>query len=136
MSFLTRGKGSEATKSQVIDAREVAVEIDEEIVIDAEVDESAEIRVSPGTSAIPRSAAVPEAAQPKAVGKRSDRELAVRSVAVATAGGVVAGAATIAVAVAAKNIAKPTPGLARRRKKDILQSQSFLIDVHVLKGNR
>lgn len=110
--------------------------VDDEIVIDAEVDETTEITAGPGTAAIPRNSAVPEAAQPKAVGKRSDRELAVRSVAVATAGGVVAGAATIAVAAVAKNIAKPTPGLARRRKKDILQSQSFLIDVHVLKSNR
>jgi hypothetical protein len=37
---------------------------------------------------------------------------------------------------AAKNAAAPTPGLSRRRKKDILQSQSFLVDVHVLKSGR
>ncbi len=113
--------------------------IEEEIVIDAEVAEGDEPNATPGNApgnaAIPRSAAVPEAADVRAVAKKSDRELAVRSVAVATAGGVVAGAATIAVAAVAKNMAKPTPGLSRRRKKDILQSQSFLIDVHLLKGN-
>jgi hypothetical protein len=103
-------------------------------VIDAEATEIAE----DGADAAPikRTAAVPEASEIHAVAKKSERDLAVRSVAVATAGGVVAGAATIAVAVAAKNMAKPTPGLARRRKKEILQSQSFLIDVHLLKGQR
>lgn len=109
---------------------------DAEIVIDAELAEEIEVTTEPGTNAIPRSAAVPEASEIHAVAKKSDREIAVRNVAVATAGGVVAGAATIAVAVAAKNMAKPTPGLSRRRKKDILQSQSFLIDVHLLKSNR
>ncbi|MGB0873301.1 MAG: hypothetical protein ACPGWS_10205 [Solirubrobacterales bacterium] len=109
--------------------------IDEEIVIDAEVAGGDEPNATPGNAAIPRNAAVPEAADVRPVAKKSDRELAVRSVAVATAGGVVAGAATIAVAAVAKNMAKPTPGLSRRRKKDILQSQSFLIDVHLLKGN-
>lgn len=113
---------------------EDAQPVDDEIVIDAEVAEDAEITAAPGRSPIRRSAAVPEAAEIKAVAKRSDREMAVRSVAVATAGGVVAGAATIAVAAVAKNMAKPTPGLARRRKRDIMQSQSFLIDVHMLKG--
>jgi hypothetical protein len=107
----------------------------EELVIDAE---ATLVRTAPGTAPIPRAAAVPEAAAPKAVEQRSERDIAVRNVAVATAGGLVAGAATIAVAVAAKSAAKyataPTPGLSRRRKKDILQSQSFLVDVHVLKG--
>lgn len=133
LSYRTGDQSVELPGSQAIDAEFV---VEDEIVIDAEVDDTAGVAAAPGTAAIPRNAAVPEAAQPKAVGKRSDRELAVRSVAVATAGGVVAGAATIAVAAVAKNIAKPTPGLARRRKKDILQSQSFLIDVHVLKSNR
>ncbi len=105
--------------------------IDAEVVDDADDDSNAPIR---------RAAAVPEASEIHAVTKKSDRELAVRNVAVATAGGLVAGAATIAVAAVTKNVAKnvgkPTPGLSRRRKKDILQSQSFLIDVHVLKSQR
>lgn len=109
----------------------------EEIVIDAEATEVVE---EPSAAPIPRAAAVPEAGDPKVLAKRSEREIAVRNVAVATAGGLVAGAATIAVAAVAKTAAKnataPTPGLSRRRKKDILQSQSFLVDVHVLKSGR
>jgi hypothetical protein len=117
-----------------IDGQEVA---GDELVIDAE---GTEIIEEPGVSPIRRSAAVPEAAAPQAVAERSERDVAVRNVAVATAGGLVAGAATIAVAVAAKSAAKyataPTPGLSKRRKKDILHSQSYLIDVHTLKPGR
>lgn len=109
----------------------------DDLVIDAEADE---VIAEPGVSPVPRDAAVPQAAAPQAVQQRSERELAVRNVAVATAGGLVAGAATIAVATIAKSAAKhavaPTPGLSRRRKKDILESQSFLIDVHTLKPGR
>ncbi|MFT4048744.1 MAG: hypothetical protein QM648_02795 [Solirubrobacterales bacterium] len=109
----------------------------EEIVIDAE---ATEVTEAPSSAPIRRAAAVPEAGETHAVEKRSEREIAVRNVAVATAGGLVAGAATIAVAAVAKSAAKhaqaPTPGLSRRRKKDILESQSFLIDVHVLKSGR
>jgi hypothetical protein len=107
----------------------------EEVVIDAE---ATLVQQTPGTAPVPRGAAVPEAAVPTALERRADLDVAVRNVAVATAGGLVAGAATIAVAVAAKSVAKyataPTPGLSRRRKKDIVSSQSFLIDVHTLKG--
>jgi hypothetical protein len=109
----------------------------EEIVIDAEATEVVE---GPSESPIRRATAVPEASNTQAVSKRTEREIAVRNVAVATAGGLVAGAATIAVAAVAKTAAKnagaPTPGLSRRRKKDILQSQSFLVDVHLLKPGR
>jgi hypothetical protein len=109
----------------------------EELVIDAEATEVVE---EPNASPIRRASAVPEATDTHALNKRSDREIAVRNVAVATAGGLVAGAATIAVAAVAKTAAKnagaPTPGLSRRRKKDILESQSFLIDVHTLKPGR
>lgn len=122
-------------RTDISEVIEDAQTVDDEIVIDAEVADGDEIKAAPGNAPIPRRAAVPEAAEPKAVAKKSDRELAVRSVAVATAGGVVAGAATIAVAAVAKNMAKPSPGLSKRRKKDILQSQSFLIDVHLLKGH-
>lgn len=113
----------------------------EEIVIDAEVTEVVELpAAAPGTAPVRRASAVPEAAQPHAVTRRSEREVAVRNVAVATAGGLVAGAATVAVAAVAKTAVKhataPTPGLSRRRKKDILRSQSYLVDVHVLKSGR
>lgn len=110
---------------------------DDELVIDAE---ATELSAAPGNSPVMRSDVLPEAAAPQALQQRSERDLAVRNVAVATAGGLVAGAATIAVATIAKTAAKhaaaPTPGLSRRRRKDILESQSFLIDVHTLKSGR
>jgi hypothetical protein len=138
MAFSSRFKRSGAG-SEVLDPATdpPSQETGEEIVIDAEATEVVE---APSAAPIRRAAAVPEAAEPQAVAKRSDREVAVRNVAVATAGGLVAGAATIAVAAVAKSAAKhataPTPGLSRRRKKDILQSQSFLVDVHLLKPGR
>lgn len=110
---------------------------EDDVVIDAEASEIVE-----PASVVPirRAAAVPEAAAPQAVEVRSERDMAVRNVAVATAGGLVAGAATIAVAAVAKTAAKhataPTPGLSRRRRKDIASSQSYLIDVHTLKPGR
>lgn len=114
-----------------------SIEGEGELVIDAE---ATEISGPPDNSPVARSAILPEAAAPQALQQRSEREMAVRNVAVATAGGLVAGAATIAVATIAKTAAKhataPTPGLSRRKRKDILESQSFLIDVHTLKPGR
>jgi hypothetical protein len=134
MAFSSRfGRGNAAPEAP----QSVEQPTGEEIVIDAE---ATEVTEAPSNTPIRRAAAVPEATDTHAVAKRSDREIAVRNVAVATAGGLVAGAATIAVAAvaktAAKNASAPTPGLSRRRKKDILQSQSFLVDVHVLKSGR
>lgn len=107
------------------------------IVIDAE---ASEIVDEAETMPVRRAASVPESAAPRAVELRSERDMAVRNVAVATAGGLVAGAATIAVAAVAKTAAKhataPTPGLSRRRRRDIASSQSYLIDVHTLKPGR
>ena len=118
-------------------SRDQAQNTAEEVVIDAE---ASEVVDEVSNAPIHRASAVPEATETHAVARRSEREIAVRNVAVATAGGLVAGAATIAVAAVAKSAAKhagaPTPGLSRRRKKDILQSQSFLVDVHVLKPGR
>lgn len=134
MAFSSRfGRASVAPEAPEVSEQPTG----EEIVIDAEATEVAE---APSNSPIRRASAVPEATDPHAVSKRSEREIAVRNVAVATAGGLVAGAATIAVAAvaktAAKNAAAPTPGLSRRRKKDIMQSHSFLVDVHLLKPGR
>lgn len=114
-----------------------AVESAQELVIDAE---ATDLDEGSALATVTVSSAMPQAASARALERRSDRDLVVRNVAVATAGGLVAGAATIAVAVAAKTAAKkaavPSPGLARRRRKDIVQSQSFLVDVHVLKPGR
>lgn len=106
-----------------------------DVVIDAQIEETTEVSEQE-TMPVPRAAAVPEASNVRALATKNERELAVRQVAVATAGGVVAGAATIAVAAVAKNIAKPAPGLARRRRKDIVASRSFMVDVHLLKSQR
>ena len=59
-----------------------------------------------------------------------------RTVAIAAAGGVVAGAATVAVVKAASRVAAPKRskrGLLRRQKQnEIVASRSFLVDVHLL----
>lgn len=59
-----------------------------------------------------------------------------RTVAIAAAGGVVAGAATVAVVKAASRVATPKRskrGLLRRQKQnEIIASRSFLVDVHLL----
>ena len=59
-----------------------------------------------------------------------------RTVAIAAAGGVVAGAATVAVVKAASRVAAPKRakrGMLRRQKQnEIIASRSFLVDVHLL----
>ena len=59
-----------------------------------------------------------------------------KTVAIAAAGGVVAGAATVAVVRAASRAAspkRPRRGLLRRQKQnEIIASRSFLVDVHLL----
>lgn len=59
-----------------------------------------------------------------------------RTVAIAAAGGIVAGAATVAVARAASRVASPRRGkrrlLRRDKQDDIIASRSFLVDVHLL----
>jgi hypothetical protein len=59
-----------------------------------------------------------------------------KTVAIAAAGGVVAGAATVAVVKAASRAASPKRsrrGLLRRPKQnEIIASRSFLVDVHLL----
>jgi len=61
----------------------------------------------------------------------------VGTVAIAAAGGLVAGAATVVAVRAARSVAQPRRrSLRRRRPKDgfpgVLASRSFLIDVHLL----
>lgn len=60
-----------------------------------------------------------------------------RTVAIAAAGGIVAGAATVAVARAASRVASPAKRgkrrlLRRDKQDDIIASRSFLVDVHLL----
>lgn len=57
----------------------------------------------------------------------------VRTVALAAAGGLAAGAATVAAVAAVKGGAGKHPRILRRGKRDgVVASRSFLIDVHVL----
>lgn len=59
----------------------------------------------------------------------------VRTAALAAAGGVLAGAATIAVVRAVGAAAKNSPGRLlprRRRQPKVVASRSFLVDVHLL----
>ncbi len=58
----------------------------------------------------------------------------VKSTALAAAGGLVAGAATVAVVRAARSVpSKRRRGLLRReRPQQVIASRSFLVDVHVL----
>ncbi|MBJ7348410.1 MAG: hypothetical protein JHC87_07550 [Thermoleophilaceae bacterium] len=68
--------------------------------------------------------------------RRKEGTAVIKTAAAATAGGLVAGAASIALAKVAREIVKPIPGLSRRRKRDIESSQSILIDVHYLKSRK
>jgi hypothetical protein len=64
----------------------------------------------------------------------------VRTVALAAAGGIVAGAATVAVVRAVKAGASRSSRSARKRAKErplnVLASRSFLVDVHLLGDNK
>lgn len=59
-----------------------------------------------------------------------------RTVAIAAAGGIVAGAATVAVAKAVSKAASPSRRSKRtvvgRKRDDVIASRSFLVDVHLL----
>jgi hypothetical protein len=59
-----------------------------------------------------------------------------KTVAIAAAGGVVAGAATVAVVRAASRVATPNRSrrklLRRSKQNEIIASRSFLVDVHLL----
>ncbi len=78
-----------------------------------------------------------------AVRKRSDVAMPgaeMRTVALAAAGGVVAGAATVAVVRAVRAGASRASRSGRKRGKDrplnVLASRSFLVDVHLLGDNK
>ena len=81
------------------------------------------------TTAVPLPAA-------RAAGEVSLLGSEARTVAIAAAGGVVAGAATVAVVKAASRATAPKRakrGILRRQKQnEIIASRSFLVDVHLL----
>jgi hypothetical protein len=92
---------------------------------------------------VPEGDARTAAARP--IATRADREELeawkgeVRTAAIAAAGGIVAGVATVAAVNAARAVGarRPRPRLRKRQSKrertiDVVASRSFLIDVHVL----
>ncbi|MBI5310974.1 MAG: hypothetical protein HZB14_08145 [Actinobacteria bacterium] len=110
-----------------------ADDVDAEIVIDAEIADDA----AAGSAPLPveRNRAL-EARELRAIEARREGDIAIRNVAVATAGGIAAGAATVVIARTVQRLAKPAPGLARRRRSDVVASRSFMVDVHMLKPQR
>lgn len=75
---------------------------------------------------------LPTAARPAEVAPFS---MEARTVAMAAAGGIVAGAATVVVAKAVSRAAAPKRSrrtLAGRKRDDVIASRSFLVDVHLL----
>lgn len=109
--------------------------MDGEIIIDAELAETTGDQAA-APLPVPRNKALPEASELRAIEARRDGDIAIRNVAVATAGGIAAGAATVVIARTVQKLAKPTPGLARRRRSDVVASRSFMVDVHMLKSQR
>jgi hypothetical protein len=79
-------------------------------------------------------------ARPLPAKRSQSRDLApareVGTVAIAAAGGLVAGAATVVAMRAARSVAQPRRRSVRKRAKDalpgVVASRSFLIDVHLL----
>jgi hypothetical protein len=76
---------------------------------------------------------LPAAARPAEVAPTS---VEARTVAIAAAGGIVAGAATVVVAKAVTKAVSPSKRskrtIAGRKRDDVIASRSFLVDVHLL----
>ena len=77
---------------------------------------------------------LPAAARPAEVVPFS---MEARTVAIAAAGGIVAGAATVVVAKAVSKVASPSKRskrtiTGRSKRDDVIASRSFLVDVHLL----
>jgi hypothetical protein len=86
----------------------------------------------------PEDEAGPESArplpEPRPAGALSPWQGDVRTVAIAAAGGVVVGAATVAAVRAAARTARPArrPQRPKERVANVIASRSFLVDVHLL----
>ena len=101
---------------------------DEVLDADAVEVEASEVALDPGAE----TRALPARRQGSELETWKDE---VRTAAIAAAGGVVAGVATVAVAKAARSaVRRPRPRRRAKRERavDVVASRSFLIDVHVL----
>jgi hypothetical protein len=116
-------------------AREEVIEVDE-VVLEAEAVEE------------PQSGEVQELPQPSRLPERARRTEVdawrgeVRTAAIAAAGGLVAGAATVAAVRAVRSAGQPKRQRSRRilgrrpEQANIVASRSFLVDVHILGNGR
>jgi hypothetical protein len=116
-------------------AREEVIEV-EEVVLEAEAFEDPQ---PDETEEIPQPSRLPEPS------RRTDVEAwrgEVRTAAIAAAGGLVAGAATVAAVRAVRNAGQPKRQRSRRiigrrnEQANIVASRSFLVDVHILGNGR
>jgi hypothetical protein len=86
-----------------------------------------------GDEGIPSASALPAR---RDAGELSEWKDEARTVAIAAAGGIVAGAATVAVVKAASRAATPKRSkrrlLGKDRPQNVIASRSFLVDVHLL----
>jgi hypothetical protein len=116
-------------------AREEVIEVDE-VVLEAEAVEEPQ---QGGAQEIPQPSRLPEPS------RRTDVEAwrgEVRTAAIAAAGGLVAGAATVAAVRAVRSAGQPRRQRSRRilgrrnEATNIVASRSFLVDVHILGNGR
>lgn len=101
---------------------------------DGDVVDGSAVEVS-ASGAVPVAVPVPRPAggiQPRQPGGVA----VVKTAAAATAGGLAMGAGAVALARVVREVTRPLPGLARRRKRDIESSQTILIDIHLLKPRK
>jgi hypothetical protein len=107
--------------------------------VDEELLEAEAIEEPLGQGEVQTGATRPLPARPESGGEVEAWKSEVRTAAIAAAGGLVAGVATVAAVNAARAIGsrRQRSGLLRRHSKreravDVVASRSFLIDVHVL----
>ena len=94
------------------------------------IDDATELPADAGSVALAQATAV------RSLERRREGDIAVRAVAVAAAGGVVAGAASVALIRAATRPGGLSGQRKSARRRDVAASRSFLIDVHLLKQGR
>jgi len=119
----------------VLAAREEVIEVDE-VVLEAEAVEEPQ---PDDTQELPQPTRLPEPS------RRTEVEAwrgEVRTAAIAAAGGLVAGAATVAAVRAVRSVGQPKRQRGRRilgkrtEPSNIVASRSFLVDVHILGNGR
>jgi hypothetical protein len=119
----------------VLAAREEVIEVDE-VVLEAEAVEEPQ---PDDTQELPQPSRLPEPS------RRTDVDAwrgEVRTAAIAAAGGLVAGAATVAAVRAVRSVGQAKRPRSRRivgrrsEQSNIVASRSFLVDVHILGNGR